>query len=245
MTKLNQIIAIEKGVKSRAHSVVSELFKVVQKPDLFNGAVRNYQKKDEDGEDLPSEKKHVQFNVRDVLGTVRISQSDLLDTTAQKDTANSSAAADVRINGEVILPTLPVTTLLFLEKQLTDIRTFIAALPVLDSSENWNLDVNSGLFKTDAVQTQRTKKVQRPLVLYPATPEHPAQTQIVTEDVIAGFWNTIRQSGAMPKPDKDRIAERVEKLLIAVKEARERANDIDAGSKPSIGAAVFEYLLGE
>lgn len=244
MTKLNQIIAIEKGVKSRAHGVISDLFKTIQKADLFNGAVRTYLKKDEDGEDLPSEKKHVQFLVRDIIGSLKISQSDLIDVTTQKDIANMGAKSNVVIDGTEVLPELPVTTLLFLEKQLTDLRTFVAAIPVLDSSENWTLDVNSGLYKTDPVQTHRTKKVTKPIVLYPATPEHPAQTQLTTEDIIAGFWSTIRQSGAMPKPDKEKIAERVEKLLIAVKEAREKANAADAGSKPSIGSAVFGYLFG-
>jgi hypothetical protein len=36
----------------------------------------------------------------------------------------------------------------------------------------------------------------------------------------------------MPKPEKDKILDRVEKLIIAVKEAREKANDADAGAKP-------------
>jgi hypothetical protein len=245
MSKLNQVIAIEKGVKARAHSVVSDLYKVIQKPDLFNGAVRTYQKKDDDGEDLPGERKHVQFRTQDVLGTVRMSTSELIDLTAQKDIANTEAKAEVSVGGTRILPELPVSTLLFLEKQLTDLRTFVEALPVLDNAESWSLDVNSGLYKTDAVQTSRTKKVQRPLVLFPATPEHPAQTQLVTEDVIAGFWSTIRQSAAMPKPEKEAISGRIEKLLIGVKEARERANDTDAGAKPAIGAAIFEYLLGK
>jgi hypothetical protein len=245
MSKLNQVIAIEKGVKARAHSVISDLFKVLQKPDLFNGAVRSYQKKDDDGEDLPGEKKHVQFRVQDVIGTVRISAAELIDTTVQKDIANTGAKAAVTVDGSQILPELPVSTLLFLEKQLTDLRTFVDAIPVLDNSESWTLDANSGLYRTDAVQTSRTKKINRPLVLYPATPEHPAQTQIVTEDVIAGFWSTIRQSAAMPKPEKEAISGRIEKLLIGVKEARESANDTDAGAKPAIGAAVFEYLLGK
>ena len=47
-----------------------------------------------------------------------------------------------------------------------------------------------------------------------------------------GFWHTVRHSGAMPKPEKDKILDRVEKLIIAVKEAREKANDADAGAKP-------------
>jgi hypothetical protein len=243
--KLNAVIAVEKGIKARAHGVLTEQYKTVQKAELFSGLVRVYQKKDDAGEDLPSEKKHVQFRIQDVLATVRLSQSELYDVTAQKDLANTLARAAILIDGKPITPELPVTTLLFLEKQITDLRTFIGSLPVLDVSESWDLDGHSGLYKTEPVGTHRTKKVVRPLVLYPATPEHPAQTQIVQEDVIAGFWNTTRQSAAMPRPEKERIAERAEKLLIAIKEARERANDIEASKKPAIGSAVFEFLFTE
>lgn len=45
MTKLNQVIAVEKGVKSRDHSEVSALYKLAQKPELFNGANRVFRKK--------------------------------------------------------------------------------------------------------------------------------------------------------------------------------------------------------
>jgi hypothetical protein len=245
MTKLNQVIAVEKGVKARAHGVISELYKTVQKPDLFNGLTRTYLKKDDEGEDLPSEKKHVQFRIKDVLGALRVSQSELFDITAQKDTANAGAKAAVIIDGVEVLPELPVTTLLTLEKQITDLRSFVEAIPVLDNSEDWGLDENSGFYKAEPVQTHRTKKSVRPLVLYPATPEHPAQTQMIQEDVIAGFWSTVRQSAAMPRPEKERIAERVEKLLIGIKEARERANDTDASKKPAVGSAVFGYLFNE
>ena len=244
-TKLNQVIAIEKGIKARAYATVSEEHKRIQKPVLFNGAARQYRPKTEDGEQLPPERQHVQYRVNDILGVVRLSLSDLFDTTAQKDVANSGAKANVEVDGREILPELPVTTLLFLEKQLPALRAFVAELPVLDSAESWSYDNEAGLYKTEAVQTQRTQKVQEPLVLYPATDKHPAQTQMITKDVIAGFWNTVRQSGAMPRPDKERIATRVEKLLIAVKEARERANDTDASIRPQVGAAVFSYLLNE
>ena len=244
-TKLNQVIAIEKGVKARAHGTISELYKTLQKAELFNGLTRVYLKKDDEGEDLPSEKKHIQFRVKDILGAARVSLSELFEVTAQKDIANMGATAAVVVDGHPVLPELPVSTLLFLEKQITDLRAFVEAIPVLDNSEDWQLDGKSGLYRTEPVQTHRTKKVVRPLVLYPATPEHPAQTQLIQEDVIAGFWSTVRLSTAMPKTEKDKIASRVEKLLIGIKEARERANDTDASKKPAIGFAVFEYLLNE
>jgi hypothetical protein len=246
MAKLNQIIAIEKGIKSRVYGEIGELHKAVQKADLFNGFQKTYQSKEDGGETLPAERKRVQFVVPDVLHSVERMSTEWFDVTARKDWTNCRAAADVTIDGEILLEDVPITFLLFLEKQVTDLRTFVSCLPVLDEGEDWTKDENSGLYKTVPIQTHRTRKVQRPIVLYDATPEHPAQTQIITEDVIAGFWNQVKQSGAMPKPAKEALADRVEKLLQAVKQAREAANSMDEDeSTPTVGGALFGYLFEE
>jgi hypothetical protein len=244
-TKLHELIAVEKGVKARAYGALTEYHKLIQKAELFAGMSRAYQKRDEDGEDLPGETKRVQNTVKELLAAVKLSQTELYDLTAQKDLANCTAKAPVVVDGVELLPELPVTTLLFLEKQLTDLRTFILALPVLDEAEAWGFDANSGLYKSDPVQTHRTKKTQRPIVLYDATDKHPAQTQLITDDVIVGFWTMVKQSGSLPKSEKKKLATRVEKMLDAIKAARERANSAPVTAKPEIGARVFGYLFGE
>jgi hypothetical protein len=241
--KLNQIIAVEKGIKARAFSELSELNKIIQKSALFNGFAKTYQPKDAEGETLPPENLRVQYVATEVLRDVERGLSELFTVTARKDWTNCVATADVLIDGNIIIARAPVSFLLFLEKQLTDIRTFVSNLPVLDPAESWTEDKNSGLYRTEPTSTHRTKKVQKPIVLYPATPEHPAQTQIITEDVIVGFWSQVKQSGAIPRPQKLAILERVERLHKAVKEAREAANAQEESKTPDVGAAVFGYLL--
>jgi len=243
MAKLNQIIAIEKGIKSNVYGRLTDLNKIVQKPDLFNGLSKVYEKKDEEGEDLPSEKKKVQYSVSDVCRVVDSSLSELMYVTARKDYTNCEAKADVVVDGKVIVAGAPVSYLLFLEKTLTDVRTLFNNLPILDEAENWTKDTNSGLYKAENIRTHRTKKVQKPIVLYPATPEHPAQTQIITEDILAGYWNQTKQSGAIPKTEKAKLVERVDTLLKAVKMARESANVQEETQVSKIGDAIFGYLL--
>ena len=246
MAKLNQIIAIEKGVKSQSVSATDQLYKAVQKPELFNGFMKTYQAKDEDdGEKLPSEKKRVQYTVPDVLRAVERSMADLMIVTARKDWTNCVAKGDIVVGDTTICSGVPVPYLLFLEKQLTDLRTFVSHLPLLSEDETWDLDANAGLYKSEATQTHRTKKIQRPIVLYQATPEHPAQTAMVTEDVISGFWTTVKQSGAMPKPGKMELLFRVDALLRAVKEAREAANGIDEVEPPPVAESIFQFLSRE
>lgn len=242
-TKLNQVIAIEKGIKSREHAEVSRLYKLVQRPAVFDGLIKEYKPKDENGETYPTERQRVQETVSNVLKTLSQNKAELFDVTAQKDFANMYAKADVVVNGETIVPNAPVPFLLFLEKQLTDLRTLVTALPVLDEAEDWTADLNSGLYKTGITARNSTKKVQKPLVLYPATDKHPAQTQLITEDVTVGVWEQVKQSGAMPKPERDALLDRVETLLNAVKFARESANDTEA-PRVNVGASIFGFLLG-
>jgi len=183
--------------------------------------------------------------VDEVLRAVERAMTEHINVTARKDYTNCVAKADVVIDGKIIFEKAPVSFLLFLEKQMNDMRTFASALPLLDEGESWTKDVNSGLFKAEATSTHRTKKVAKPIVLYPATVEHPAQTQIMTEDVIAGFWTQVKQSGAMPGPQKDKLIERIDALSNAIKQARESANMTDEVSVEKIGNAIFEYLQGE
>lgn len=240
---MNQVIAIEKGIKARVYADVTEWHKKTQKPALFNGFSKTYLKKDDESEDLPPEKQHVQFHIQDVLTSVEKSSSELFDVVASKDWTNQVAKADVVVDGSIIIGDVPVSFLLFLEKQLTDLRTFVEKIPVLDEVESWTLDPNSGQYRTEATKTHRTKKVQRPIVLYPATPEHPAQTQLLTEDVIVGYWSTVKQSGALPKPQQAVYLEHIEKLIKAVKVAREAANMEEAVAIKGVGDRVFSYIF--
>jgi hypothetical protein len=242
MPKLNQIIAVEKGVKSRVYGEITEMHKVSQKPELFNGFVKTYRKKDEDGEDYPQERKKAQMAADAMLSKAAALLTELFDVTATKDWGNRHAVADVEVDGQVLIKDAPVPFLLFLEKQIADLHTFVDKVPVLDETDDWMKDDASGLYKTAPTTTHRTKKVQKPVVLYEATKEHPAQTQIITEDVVGGFWDTIKHSGALPTPRKQLLLERIEKLSKAVKFAREQANAAEA-EQQRIGKAIFDYLL--
>src|SRR5688572_24529214 len=191
--KLNQVLAIEKGTKSRVYSEITTMNAAAQKPALFNGFAKNYKSKDGDGEQFPPESQRVQMNAQDMLGSLGKLLTELFDVEAAKEWANGHARADVVVDGKVIVTAAPATFLLFLEKQLNDIQTFVTNLPTLDPAEEWRFDEAASLFKSELTKTARTKKVQKPIVLYDATKEHPAQTQLITEDVVIGHWDTVKQ----------------------------------------------------
>src|SRR5450631_2730835 len=103
MPKLNQIIAIEKGVKTGAFQTLTEAHQQVQKVALLSGISRTYRPKDDEGEQLPPESTRVQVRVEDVIQTVTAALTELFDTTATKDWANTQAKADVVVDGRTIL----------------------------------------------------------------------------------------------------------------------------------------------
>lgn len=242
MQKLNQVIAVSKSVKTRVNKTVDEIYKQVQKPALFDGFSKTYQPLDEDGDVFPPEQRRVQMVAKDVIAQIADAMGELFDVEATKDNANCNAKSDVMVDGEVVLKQVPVTHLLFLEKQLTDFHTIVGKIPALDSADDWRMDSSSSLYRTEPSKTTKTKKVPKPIVLYPATPEHPAQTQMVAEDINIGHWENTKFSGAMPEPQKKALLSRIEKLRTAVKYAREAANSVDAAPLLE-GSKVFSWLL--
>lgn len=241
-TQLNQIVAVEKGVKAKADRDLTNAYHTIQKAPLLSGIARTYQPKDEDGDQLPPESTLVQTKVEDVIADVSKNLTRLFDVVLTKEYTNGQATADVVVNGETLLENVPVTYLLFLEKQLANLRTFVGKLPTLDPSEVWEVDTNTGAFRTQPVQTVRTKKVPKNWVKAPATDKHPAQVEIFHEDVIVGYWTTVKYSGAVPAERVRELTERVDALTEAVKFAREQANSTPVTDRQA-GAAVFGYLF--
>jgi hypothetical protein len=240
--KLNQIIAIEKGTKSRSLQELTEAHHALQKPALLSGISRTYRPKDEEGEQLPSESTKVQIKAEDIIRDTVESLTRLFEVVATKDWANCKAKADVVVDGKKLLSDVPATYLLFLEKQLVDVHTFIKKLPVLDASETWTFDPSADCWATEPVQTVKTKKIPRNHVKAEATDKHPAQVEVYYEDITVGYWRTVKFSGALPARRVNELLARLEKLQEAVKFAREEANNMDVEDIKT-GAAIFNYLF--
>ena len=242
MPKLNQIIAIQNGKKSQAKDSLTAAYQQLQKPDLLTGISRNYKPKDETGESQPPESKLVQIKVQEVIEKVSKDLVELFDVVATQDWANCQAKADVKVDGKVLVANVPVTNLLFLEKQLIDLETFISKLPVLDAGERWSFDAAQDCYASEPFQTTRTKKTPKRHIKYEATKEHPAQVEMYYEDLLVGTWTTVKFSGAIPANDRNRMLDRVRQLADAVKAAREEANSLEV-EKKKVGEAILDFLF--
>lgn len=240
--KLNQIVALNSPKKAEFQKFLTKYYQIMQKSEPFFGMERVYTPKDDDGEKLPTESSKVQLNVDDLLSDITTAWQQMFDVVLTNDSGNAIATADVIVDDLTILSNVPISTLLFLEKQLTDLKTVIDKIPVLPLSENWSKDAASNLWVTPVHQTVRTKKVQKPIVLYDATKEHPAQTQLITEDINVGTWSVKRLSSALSQSEVEDLHERIVKLREAVIKAREQANSIEIDQKKG-GNSIMNYLF--
>jgi len=240
---MNQVIAIEKGVKSVSYKEFSEIHKKLQKSALLGGLARRYRPTSDEGEIMPPESQKVQVLVTDALQEAKAALLDLFNITATKDYGNCEARADIVVGGQTLAEAVPVTHLLFLDKQLVDLRTFVQKLPTLDPSETWHLDEASDCWASETVETTRVKKILRNHEKAPATEHHPAQVEVYKEDLIVGYWKTTKFSGALPARQVTELLGKVDKLQKAVKFAREEANSKEV-QRSTIGDSILGYLFG-
>ena len=243
--KLNQVIAIVEGEKKRKHAALSKFYQTFQQTALFDGLVKTYEPFEEDptgANQKPPEYKNVLVTVKEVLSGAMEVLENMFNLVATQDIGNCSAKGTIKVDDKVIAADVPVTHLLFLEKQLTDIETFFTTIPTLDASENWDMDTNSGWQKSEPKKTVSTKKVMKNHVKAVATDKHPAQVDVYTEDVPVGTFETVKFSGAIKSTEKAKYIEKVRKLATAVKLAREEAN-MSSVDKADIGTKVIQYLF--
>lgn len=242
MPKLNQIIAVVQGKKTRTQQLLTDLHRFWTK-DNVSGITKQYESLTEEGEKLPGESKHIQVNVKQKLKEITEHLADFYNVVATQDAANTFAKSDVVIENNKVLENVPVTVLLFLEKQLEDLKTFVSNLPTLPEDREWKKDPNRDCFITDPVRTVRTQKVPKVIVKSDATKEHPAQTELIYQDNAVGTWTTIHLSSALPQKEKNDMLQRVLSLQDAVKMARENANSVEAPTQ-SVGEKILNFVFG-
>lgn len=242
---LGQIVAIEKDVRRTTAQQLAAARHPLDAPAMLEGISREYQPRDDDGEQLPSEGVRVQATVAELVDSTRDALVRLLDVTAARDFTNASgtAVADVRVDGEVLIEAAPVPYLLWLEKQLAELEALARRLPTHDPATEWTLEDPRGVYKSTPVRTARQVQQPRANVIVPPTEKHPAQVQTWGENVMVGTWTTVKKTGAIPVADQARLVQRIQALQRAVHLAREEANRVEA-IEPAIGARVLEYIFG-
>ena len=180
----------------------------------------------------------------DLLNQARASWTDMFDTVATQDTANTIARANVEVDGVVILKDVPVTHLMFLEKQITDIHTELQAIPTLPPERTYKWSDQTACYVAPPEDAAKIKKIETWKHAEDATDKHPAQGKWTTDDIVTGYWTTTHMSGAMPAQDKVKLLARALRLLDGVRKARELANEMTV-TDVHVGASLFDYVLDD
>lgn len=245
--KMHELLAVEKTIAANYQRDLTETKSVLAKPEMFTKIVKTLTHFDDASRHLDAtDVQDMTTTVRERLGWFGDIAAKFYDVQLQKDKTNQSAVADLVVDGKVLTPAVPATTLLMLETKLQDLRAVIAAAPTLTAGTEWLADPTEGDAKYVTVHdlvSFKNKKSTIPVVLYPATDKHPAQVEKVVEETPVGRYVTKKWSGALSSADKADVLGRLDELLQATKVARQKANQADADSS-KFGAQIIGFILG-
>lgn len=248
MPALHELLAIDSNLKNQADKTRTELRKTfTDKHHLFTER-RVVTIPLQEGQPATTEvQSDIQTNVTAELKWLSGVLTKSLDVSYQIARSNMTAVADIVLdNGDILAKDVPATALLEMEKRVKEMMDLISAIPTLDPAKGFAPDADRGVgfFKARDVKKVRTQKVQKPLVLYPATAEHPAQTQLVNVDEPVANIEEQEWSSRITVAAKADLYERAEAVLRAVKQARARANDIKVDTNAKIGAVLTKAVFG-
>jgi len=239
MGQLHEVLAVEPDLKNAAQAALSKAQAIFEnEAEMLTGMVRTYAPVMDDGERLPSEHKTLPTTVDAELASVIDAWARWIDAVTQKEATNQFAKADLVVGEEVLLKDVPATALLNLEGKLAQLRKLVRGVPINDLARDWKFDEDQGCWVAPRETSRRTAKVPKAHVLYDATPEHPAQVEQYFIDETVGHWTAVHSSGKWSPAWKTAVLSRLDRLILATRKARQRANREEA-----VSIEVAEILL--
>ena len=244
---LHALIAYEQDLAQQSKAIMEEADNTfLKKQDHFDGVQKVYNAFVDGGEKIPPEVKEVVTTVEDKLAYTQKAVIKAINATLSKEETNASgvAKASLIVDG-INFGDFSATSFISLERSLNCIRNLYKSIPTLDPTKTWTKKDSTGrvLYETASEVKFRTNKKQIPLVLAPATDKFAAQVQIVTTDEQVGQYDTVYRSGRLTPLEKSNLLEKIDNLIIAVKKAREKANQADVVSV-EVGGKIFDYIHG-
>jgi hypothetical protein len=248
---LAQVVGVETAAREKDNNTGVETQKRLKSEPLTSGHNHVYfplQDPDQEGAKgtltapQPNSYKPVAVTVEAALKEMMRQAIPAIDTVATKDATNQGANADVIVNEYVLLPKVPVSHLLWLEKYLGEWRKkSISILPVLDPTKDWTLR-DSGIYESAPADTQIFTREVVPLILHPGNDKHAPQVQPLEKQVHVGHYTKSSLSGAVYESRKQELLDRFDLVISAVKDAIARANQTTA-VEVSEGVTLMSFLL--
>lgn len=247
-TKLHELLAVEKNMETQSAKTRTELSKTfADKRHLFSMKVVTFKPNTEGATAATESQSDIQTTVTDEMKWLSGILAKSMDASFQIDLANTVAKADVVTeDGKTVAAGLPATALLRLEHRMQEIHDLIVAVPTLDPAKGFQPDTDKGpgYFRAREVAKVRTKKVFAPIVIVPATKEHPAQVEKLFNDEPIGTVVEQEWSSLITPAAKAELLDRCDILTRAIKKARSRANEQEIDVKEDkVGTALLKYIF--
>jgi len=246
--QLHELLAVEGDLKGEKTKIGDEALTVFsKKQNLFQGGIRVLEMFDDarkEEEAAGEERQEIVTTVAKKLAYVSKSFVRFWDAKLQKEAANQKAKADIVIDSTTFATDVPVTFLLAMEDQLKQLRKIYDVIPTLQPGIEWQPDPQKGegYWKTAHPTTKhKTEKMVQSKIIVPATKEHPAQIREWSEDRPVGKYVQEGWSGMIPPAEKSKLLGNIDKMLRAIKKARQRANNQEV-TRLSIGQQIFDFI---
>lgn len=246
MSKLHELLAVESDLAGTYAKIIEETkVNFTKHPDRYFGQHQRTEFLDENAPKEADIHKEMDDTVPAKLEYTSEHIIRYLDVVYQKEKTNQQAVADLVVDGITLAKSVPATFLLGLESKLKKVRDNVyASIPTLQPGIKWEEDkvMGKGVYKrAKPDEKYRTKKVMKNHVVAEATKEHPAQVQTYYEDEKIARVITDTWCGMISPAQKSALLGRIDKLIRAVKKARQRANTAGV-VKSTIGKEIFDYI---
>ena len=247
--KLHELIAVRNSTRAQATKTATDLMNTFEKKQHhFTARIKTFTPDGEDAQTKTEEQLELQTTVRKELDWIKEFMVKAIDISNSVNTGNRTAQADIVLeDGSILATGVPSTTILELEDVLEELRKFTDKIPTLDPSKGFKPDPDKGkgVYVSREIEKTRTQATKKIYVLYPHSDKHPAQTQLVDEQVPIGKIREQEWSSMLTPAEKGDILDRIEKLIRAVKKARSRANETEVLVVNKIGEALLSYAFGQ
>ncbi len=249
LPRLHELVAVRPNLKTQAAKTVTDLANTFEKKQHhFTAKVKTFTPFGETAEPSKTEEElKLQTTAHKELAWVKGYIVKSIDAHLHVALGNMKATGDVVLeDGTVLAERVPASTLLELEDYLEELRSFASKIPTLDPAKGFkpDTDAGDGVYVAREVEKTRTLAQKKVYTLAPPTDKHPAQAQLVDEQVPVGTIREKEWSSMLTPAEKGDILDRFEQLVRAVKRARSRANEVEVDTSAKIGEKLIGYAFG-
>lgn len=253
--ELHELLAVRTTLADETKRIHAETAELLGKPQAFRESIKKYDHLIEldsaaAKEALEASKTTTSLMTTTVLERLKYDAGHLaryMTLRLQIDEGNRDAKADLIVDGEVLMQDLPALFLQPLEQWLVDFRSRIIRAPTVQNNlavEQVAIRDLTGVWHVkDPSVTLAEETITVFTSVAKATDKHAEQVREVPTRKTVGRYTEDVWYGSLTSAQKADILTRIDKMVMAVQEARSRANRVPVPQKRQT-EVITNYILG-